>query len=160
MIDFGIATKVKSQDSKMTQVTGSPFYIAPEILRANYNLKCDIWAIGVMMFVIITSSYPFNGSTNQEVFGKIIEGNYKLDQEVWKNYSKDAKNFLICLLESDVELRPSAKEAKEDVWLHSKIRKDSKYFKLEEDEDEIVNNIRYFTEQNELKKQAIYYIAR
>jgi hypothetical protein len=50
------------------------------------------------MFVMVTNSYPFNGSNNEEVFNNITLGSYKLDQEIWKNYSKEAKNLLICLL--------------------------------------------------------------
>jgi calcium-dependent protein kinase len=87
-------------------------------LKAKYNIKCDIWALGVMMYVIIVGSYPFNGNNNQEVFKKIALGKYKLDQDVWVNFSNDAKNFLKRLLSTDVEQRPSAIEAKNDHWLH------------------------------------------
>ena len=47
----------------MTLMVGTPHYIAPEVLDHNYNEKCDIWSIGVILFIILSGRVPFPGKT-------------------------------------------------------------------------------------------------
>jgi calcium-dependent protein kinase len=66
-------------------------------------MKCDIWAIGILMYVMLSGKYPFTGRTNNELFEAIKTGTFKMDSDVWNNYSKDAKNFLCSLLKFSFE---------------------------------------------------------
>lgn len=52
---------------------GSLYYMAPEVFKENYSEKCDIWSCGVIMYILITGTPPFNGS-NAEIKQKILEG--------------------------------------------------------------------------------------
>ena len=52
VIDFG-TSQVFDPNSKMNQTYGTPYYIAPEILKGEYNEKCDIWSCGVIMFILL-----------------------------------------------------------------------------------------------------------
>ena len=60
LIDFGTAQKFE-RAIKMTKVIGTPYYVAPEVLRGSYDEKWDIWGIGVIMFILLSGSPPFNG---------------------------------------------------------------------------------------------------
>ena len=71
MIDFGLAERLNSQTSTMNQTVGSPYYIAPETLKADYNMKCDLWAMGVLMYVLLVGDYPFQGETHEEIYKNI-----------------------------------------------------------------------------------------
>ena len=117
MIDFGLARKLKSKEDTMNAITGSPYYIAPEIFSENYTMKCDIWALGVLMYVLLCGRYPFNGRSNDDLFEAIRSGVLKMDQKIWSNYTEESKNFLKSLLKLNPNERPSAELASTDVWL-------------------------------------------
>ena len=63
--DFGLATKLDFDGEKKRTICGTPNYIAPEVLEGNYTEKCDIWSIGVILFVLLSGVPPFNGSNDE-----------------------------------------------------------------------------------------------
>ncbi|CDJ48035.1 ULK kinase, putative [Eimeria brunetti] len=60
MIDFGLATKYKKGEIQ-TSICGSPRYIAPEVLRRAYTEKCDMWSLGVVVYLMLFGVHPFGG---------------------------------------------------------------------------------------------------
>jgi len=60
LIDFGTSRKFQDNE-KMSSKLGTPFYIAPEVIRGNYNEKCDIWSLGVILFIMLCGYPPFTG---------------------------------------------------------------------------------------------------
>jgi calcium-dependent protein kinase len=52
VIDFGTSAKV-DPNKKMKKTFGTPYYIAPEVLLASYDRKCDIWSCGVIMYILL-----------------------------------------------------------------------------------------------------------
>jgi len=60
--DFGTSSKIKKEE-KLKEKIGSPYFIAPEVLRKNYNEKCDLWSCGVVMFFLLSGEVPFQGKT-------------------------------------------------------------------------------------------------
>ena len=61
IIDFGLSRKY-SKDVKLHSVLGTPYYVAPEVLKGSYDQKCDIWSIGAMTYLLLCGRPPFNGS--------------------------------------------------------------------------------------------------
>ena len=67
LIDFGTAQKKSQSNEYMTQSFGSPYYMAPEVVRGCYNEQCDVWSIGILLHILLTGQPPFIG-TNSEIF--------------------------------------------------------------------------------------------
>jgi calcium-dependent protein kinase len=60
----------------METVAGTPYYMAPEVLDGNYDNKCDIWSLGVLLYVLMSGYLPFQGGSRNEVFAKIAGAKY------------------------------------------------------------------------------------
>ena len=59
---------------KLTKKIGTPYYIAPEVLKRNYNEKCDIWSIGVLAFILLCGKPPFYGDADKEIISYVEKG--------------------------------------------------------------------------------------
>ena len=110
VIDFGFSTIIP-EDEKLHKVWGSPYYLAPEVLSANYDCKCDIWSAGVILFVLLCGYPPFNGETSKDILAKIRKGIFFFAGESWAVVSQEAKELIIAMLEMDVNKRLSAEKA-------------------------------------------------
>ena len=71
IIDFGLAKKINS--SSLNEIVGTPYYVAPEVLMTSYSTECDIWSVGVLLYIMLCGFLPFTGSNADEVFIKNIK---------------------------------------------------------------------------------------
>lgn len=85
----------------MHQMYGTAYYIAPEVLAGTYTEKCDMWSIGVILYIMLSGKPPFGGKTDREILAKVTQGNYSLSGELWKRRSDDAKDLIKRLMEKD-----------------------------------------------------------
>ena len=115
IIDFGTAKKFSKTKSE-SKLVGTSYYVAPEVLKGKYNEKCDIWSIGVLLYMFIVGQPPFNGLANKEVFEKIRNGKFNNNNPRFKAASSEIKDLIRKLLDVHVENRLSAKEALEHKW--------------------------------------------
>ena len=116
VIDFGTSTLV-DKNQKLRAKLGTPYYIAPEVLRQDYNEKCDIWSCGVILFILLSGYPPFSGRNDEEIMQSIRNGRFAFHAQHWSHVSDDAKAFIRKLLEVDYNRRPSAEECLKDPWL-------------------------------------------
>jgi calcium-dependent protein kinase len=121
IIDFGLASKF-NPDEKMSTIQGTPYYIAPEVLKKNFNEKADIWSWGILLYTILCGKPPFYGKTLKEVFSAILQYDLKFEHKNWEDKSTIVKEFIRELLAYDSSKRPSAKNCLKMRW----IRKFSK----------------------------------
>lgn len=130
MIDFGHSHKVGPREY-LRMLVGTPYYVAPEVLRGKYNKACDLWSVGVVMFVMLFGFPPFYA--DQDVYGKHTDE--KIFNLVRKGFipetrpgygpwfpnairvSDSAKDLISKLLRKDVAERLTAEEALEHPWL-------------------------------------------
>lgn len=85
----------------MDQKYGTPYYIAPEVLNNLYDEKCDLWSIGVILYILLCGYPPFNGANDEQIIKNVKIGKFRTDEEEWENISKDAINLVNMLLEYD-----------------------------------------------------------
>ena len=89
--------------------------MAPELVRKHeYDGKhVDMWALGVMLFAMLSGVFPFRGQSEHELYLKIQRGNYRLSETV----SKEARTLIAKLLETDSRKRLKASDFLEESWI-------------------------------------------
>lgn len=124
LIDFGFS-KIFKGSGCMYAVLGSPYYVAPEVLRARppkagkpglgYGCACDMWSIGVIAYMILCGQAPFDGETDQERLTAVKRGVFKYPAHA--NLSPEATSFINGLLCVDPSRRLTARGVLQHPWL-------------------------------------------
>lgn len=105
----------------MHQMYGTPYYIAPEVLSGNYTEKCDMWSIGVMLYIMLCGSPPFNGSDDQ-IINKVKKGEWSFRGQAWSSISEEAKDLVSKLMEKNINNRLTAVDALAHPWIQEKVK--------------------------------------
>jgi len=121
MIDFGLSKHFRYGEVQHEAV-GTPYTVAPEVIRGQYDERCDIWAIGVIAFLLFSGDPPFGGCGGPEplmvVRQNILDGDFEFEPaEIWDLVSNVGKRFVQDLLVTDPKKRPTAREAQKHDWL-------------------------------------------
>lgn len=116
VIDFGASQKFDPA-KKMNQIYGTAYYIAPEILKSDYNEKCDVWSVGVILFILLSGRPPFGGDNDKEILDAVKQGVFSFAGPEWKSISADAKDLIKLMLTYDPSLRISAERALNHIWI-------------------------------------------
>ena len=147
------SAKLIEKNAFLQTPVGSLFYIAPEILKTCYNEKCDIWSIGIILYVLLTGTSPIQVNNN-EIYQKILIYNFNKEDPNLKafNISEEAKNFLSKLIEQRIEIRYTAEQALNDEWFKKLQIKEKLYPNSKTRFKEKIENIIIKTKNNEFKK--------
>mmetsp|Transcript_32638 Transcript_32638/g.68624 ORF Transcript_32638/g.68624 Transcript_32638/m.68624 type:complete len:1139 (-) Transcript_32638:104-3520(-) len=140
MIDFGLS-KHFTFGEVQHEAVGTPYTVAPEVIRGGYDERCDVWAIGVITYLLLSGEPPFGGcggpETLMQVRDNILRGAFHFEPvEVWETVSLEAKEFIKSLLVIDPMDRPTARQAKESKWLQMWLNRDNNEIS---DEDAMIN---------------------
>ena len=140
---------------RLKSKVGTLYYISPEIIKGNYDEKCDIWACGVILYILLAGYPPFTGNTDKEVYNLITSLKYDFEKERWKNISKYAKDLIKNML-TPAKNRYTAKQVLASKWFEVKLK--------ENFEDSINNILDYrrinkYKNYNKLKKAILAFIA-
>lgn len=88
LIDFGLSKRFGSiqeldPTEKMHTIVGTPYYVAPEVLKGSYEFKCDVWSLGVILYIMLCGYPPFEGDNNKEIFKRVLQQKLEFDPEEW-----------------------------------------------------------------------------
>jgi len=119
LIDFGLARQIPIA-GYMKSRAGTAKYIAPEVLQQKYTETCDIWSIGIITYLLLSGTVPFDGEVQDVIFDQIRIGRIDFSSSVWDGIRPQAKKFILCLLTYDTFKRPTALQALKHPWLHQK----------------------------------------
>uniref|UniRef100_A0A8D3D303 Serine/threonine-protein kinase DCLK2 n=1 Tax=Scophthalmus maximus TaxID=52904 RepID=A0A8D3D303_SCOMX len=132
--DFGLATVV---DGPLYTVCGTPTYVAPEIIaETGYGLKVDIWAAGVITYILLCGFPPFRSENNvqEELFDQILRGKLEFPSPDWDTVSLPAKMLISQMLQVNVDARFIAEEVLSHPWVTDEAPLDSNTVSSTEDQ--------------------------
>lgn len=157
LIDFGACTYLKEGDY-LSMKFGTPYYIAPEVLKQKYNNKCDVWSCGIIMYTLLIGHPPFLGSNNKDILQKIEKGFIPFDNPKWDKISYEGKLFLKQLLDYNPDTRISAQDALNSKWF--KLWQNTQNSNIETIFlNDIINNIKSFRAIEKFQQASIAYIV-
>jgi len=154
IIDFGLSGKYEAGKPMKTRA-GSPYYVAPEVLGSLYDNKCDIWSVGVILYIMLCGYPPFQGKNDAEVLQKVSLGLYEFRPQDWRYVSEDAKVLITCLMKKSPVDRFAAEQALRHTWIAHKAPT-APAVALQGD---LVDKLRGFRLRNKFMKAALHVIA-
>lgn len=119
ILDFGLS-KIIGPDEKCTEPYGTLSYVAPEVLLDEpYTKEVDLWSLGIITYLLLSGSLPFDHKTNEEeIARKTVMEPPPYRGSIWKKVSPEAKDFVDRLLIKDPKKRMTIKETLEHEWFH------------------------------------------
>ena len=121
--DFGLSIRHRPGEPKLKSRSGTPAYMAPEVIEQNYDEKADIWSAGIMMYQLLTGKFPFWENVRecslQQVWKSILQDEVNFEAKELRQISPTARDLLKGLLARDVKKRLTASEALRHRWLRS-----------------------------------------
>lgn len=119
LADFGLA-RFFDEGAAMRTTCGTPAYISPEMLEGtSYGPSVDMWAIGVIGYILLTGNPPFAMTPIARLMFQILHADIPFPEERWAGISDHAKSFISGLLDKDPKTRMTAAQALAHPWLNS-----------------------------------------
>lgn len=126
LIDFGVALEVKD-DTKVRDVAGTMYYIAPEALREAKFLtgatwkKCDVWSFGCIIYLLVCGNVPFAGNSHKQIATRIKAGRYSFPTHA---LSESVQDLITNCLQPDVSKRFSTQQCLAHPWVQGDTASD------------------------------------
>eukprot|EP00210_Caulerpa_lentillifera_P002369 g2272.t2 len=151
--DFGLSAFF-SADDKCSDIVGSAFYVAPEVLKRSYGPQADIWSCGVILYILLSGYPPFWGQTENQIFDAVRKAELDFSENPWPKISESAKDCVRRMLEKSPRRRATAKEILRHEWL-----RENGVASTEAISNGVVDRIKSFSAMNNMKKIALQVIA-
>jgi len=160
LIDFGTA-KIFEKGQSENRYVGSSYYMAPEVLKRKYDEKCDLWSIGVILYILLTGRPPFDGNDDEEILKNVEIGVYDKTSYPFPSLSSYAKDLINKLLQYDAKKRISAEEALEHQWFKTaEFKKKDKVNTIPHDlAKQLITNMTKYKSNNMLKCAVVAYLV-
>lgn len=163
-VDFGLAVFFDDKQLPRTDLglEGTPWFMAPEVLRSEVYPASDIWSAGIMCVQLLTGRFPFDDKSNphnpslSQVWKSILTDTINFSKPHWDGISDEAKDFVQALLDKDPSKRPTAKEALKHPWLKGRIEERSSGRQLSL---AVVQRIQRYSQSSLFKRSVLELIA-
>jgi len=152
-IDFGLSDFFRP-GTKFTDVVGSAYYVAPEVLKRKYGPLADVWSIGVIMYILLSGQPPFWGPTENGIFNEILRHKLDLGKKPWPQISASAKDIMLKMLTFDPRARITAAQALSHPWVRGDKASDVPL------DVSVINSMKEFSTYSRIKKIAIRKLAQ
>ncbi|XP_068635179.1 calcium-dependent protein kinase 17-like [Aristolochia californica] len=152
-IDFGLSMFFKPREI-FTDVVGSPYYVAPEVLKKCYGPEADIWSAGVIIYILLSGFPPFWAETEQGIFEQVLSGELDFSQDPWPSISESAKDLVRRMLVRDTGKRLTAHEVLCHPWVQVNGVAPDKPLDCA-----VLSRLKLFSAMNKLKKMALRVIV-
>ncbi|EFJ41287.1 hypothetical protein VOLCADRAFT_84165 [Volvox carteri f. nagariensis] len=146
LTDFGLSTFYQ-EGQIFNELLGSPYYIAPEVIRQKYGKEADVWSCGVMLYIILCGEAPFFGEGDEGIFKSIMKAKLDFSFEPWPSLSRDVKMLLRRMLVKD----PRERATLEEVLAHPCSGSGN--------EHPLFSRIKRYSVASRTKKAALRYIV-
>ena len=157
--DFG-TSKMVEKGAVQKKLVGSSYYIAPEVIKKNYNEKCDIWSCGVILYILLSGRPPFGGEDDGEIMRNVKKGKYDLESSPFNKCSKSVLDLIRKLLVMDKNKRISAQEALLHPWF--KEQKAKELYNQIKDENiikKLLENLKKYKRNSVIQETALAYLV-
>ncbi|KAL8129549.1 hypothetical protein V2J09_018704 [Rumex salicifolius] len=152
-IDFGLSVFFKP-GQWFTDVVGSPYYVAPEVLKKKYGPEADVWTAGVILYILLSGVPPFWAETQQGIFDAVLKGHIDFESEPWPVISDSAKDLIRMMLCSNPADRLTAHQVLCHPWIcENGVAPDRAL------DPAVLSRLKQFSAMNKLKKMALRVIA-
>ncbi|KAI3832509.1 hypothetical protein MKW98_002055 [Papaver atlanticum] len=152
-IDFGLSIFFKPGET-FYDVVGSPYYVAPEVLRKRYSPEADVWSAGVIIYILLSGVPPFWAETEQGIFEQVLHGDLDFSSEPWPSISESAKDLVKRMLIRDPKKRLTAHQVLCHPWVQVDGVAPDKPL-----DSAVLSRMKQFSAMNKLKKMALRVIA-
>ena len=157
--DFG-TSKIFEKGKIERKFVGSSYYMAPEVLKKNYNEKCDLWSCGVIMYILLSARPPFGGEDDNDIMERVAIGEYDLESPPFDKLSKNALDLIKKLLTMDVNERINAEQALNHPWF--KENKSQELYNRINDNGTmktLIENLKSYKRTSVIQETALAYLV-
>ncbi|GJP38976.1 hypothetical protein CLOM_g23376 [Closterium sp. NIES-68] len=151
-IDFGLSTFFEP-GQRFTELVGSAYYVAPEVLRKDYGSECDVWSIGVITYMLLCGTPPFWDVSEEGICEAVLRGQYEMSCDPWPSISPQAKHLVGRMLESDPSKRITTQEILDHEWVREGGAPSCPL------SPPVMKRVRQFCQMNHLKRRALAVVA-
>nr|VDD14309.1 unnamed protein product [Brassica oleracea] len=152
-IDFGLSIFFKP-GQRFNEIVGSPYYMAPEVLRRNYGPEVDVWSAGVILYILLCGVPPFWAETEEGIAHAIVRGNIDFERDPWPKVSTEAKELVKDMLDANPYSRLTVQEVLEHPWIQNAERAPNVNLG-----DNVRTKIQQFLLMNRFKKKVLRIVA-
>ncbi|KAF7132189.1 hypothetical protein RHSIM_Rhsim09G0028900 [Rhododendron simsii] len=152
-IDFGLSIFFEP-GQRFSEIVGSPYYMAPEVLKRNYSHEVDVWSAGVILYILLCGVPPFWADTEEGIAQAIIRTKIDFERDPWPRVSKDAKELVKGMLNPNPSIRMTVEEALGHQWIQNAHQVSN--ISLGEN---VKARIKQFSLMNKFKKKVLRVVA-
>ena len=147
VVDFGLAIQVEGESKSWFGFAGTLSYLSPEIInREDYGRGIDIWACGVILYILLCGYPPFSSEHQPELFASITSGSYEFHCPEWDTVTPKGRDVIQSMLVNNQDKRPTASALLSHVWIRDRNSTTST-----ENRGETISALKRFTAKRKLK---------